>query len=165
MVTLLRPGAAFSIRSQISIFWQGTWFFVIIFVQVVAIEQNYEMDNKRKNEAMEARKEWLEESEKPDFAARGASYWQKRVATLMSPISMLWTLYSPLVKMFVLIIRLNAVFFIFLPHPRPPYPRHNYPWHKNPRHTRRHPRHDESRHAIPVKTCPGKTHVFVQGVF
>jgi len=26
-------------------------------VQVVAIEQNYEMDSKRKNEAMEARKE------------------------------------------------------------------------------------------------------------
>ena len=38
------------------------------------------------------------------------------------------------------------------------------PRHKTPRHTRRHPRHDESRHAIPVKTCPGKTHVFVQGV-
>ena len=36
---------------------------MIIFVQVVAIEQNYEMDSKRKNEAMEARKEWLEESE------------------------------------------------------------------------------------------------------
>ena len=123
---------------------------MIIFVQVVAIEQNYEMDSKRKNEAMEARKEWLEESEKPDFAARGASYWQKRVATLMSPISMLWTLYSPLVKMFVLIIRLNAVFLIFLPHLRPRYPRHNHPW-----HTPRHPRNDESRHAIHVKTCPG----------
>ena len=135
---------------------------MIIFVQVVAIEQNYEMDSKRKNEVMEARKEWLEESEKPDFDARGASYWQKRVATLMWPISMVWTLYFPLVKMFVLIIRLNAVFFIFLPHPRPPYPRHNYPWHKNPRHTRRHPRHDESRHAIPVKTCPGKTGVKCQ---
>jgi hypothetical protein len=30
---------------------------VIIFVQVIAIEQKYEMDSKRKNEVMEARKE------------------------------------------------------------------------------------------------------------
>ena len=59
MVTLLRPGAAFSIRSQISIFLARHMILCDNFCAgcCLAIEKKYEMDSKRKNEAMEARKE------------------------------------------------------------------------------------------------------------